>query len=108
MGCILKGCGQELTFNTYTKTTGLTGNMFWTNNLAAVWDQMTVGGGFNSLEESLSVLNIPVMIKRSFIHAEQVIGKWQWTALQESMKSAGKEEKSIAIKKLTIIRMCQL
>ena len=58
LGCIFKGCGQELTFNTYTKTTGLTGNMFWTNNLAAVWDQTTVGGGFNSLEESLSVLNI--------------------------------------------------
>ena len=99
MGCRFKGCGQELTFNTSTKTTGLTGNVFWTNNLAAVWGQMTVGGGFNSLEESLSVLNIPVMTKRSFIHAEQVIGKWWWTALEESMKSAGKEEKSIAIKK---------
>ena len=99
MGCRFKGCGQKLTFNTFTKTTGLTGNVFWTNNLAAVWGQMMVGGGFNSLEESLSALNIPVMTKRSFIHAEQVIGKWWWTALEESMKSAGKEEKSIAIKK---------
>ena len=43
MGCRFKGCGQELTFNTSTKTTGLTGNVFWTNNLAAVWGQMTVG-----------------------------------------------------------------
>lgn len=52
MDCKFKGCGQELTFATSTKTTGLTGKMFWTNNLAAVWGQMTVGGGFNSLEES--------------------------------------------------------
>ena len=64
MGCRFKGCGQEITFNTSTKTTGLTGNMLWTNSLAAVWGQMTVGGGFNSLEESLRVLNIPVMTKR--------------------------------------------
>ena len=54
---------------------------------------MTVGGGFNSLEESLSVL------KSSFVHTEQTIGKWWWTVLEESMKSAGKEEKQIAIDK---------
>ena len=28
MGCRFKGCGQELTFNTSTKATGLTGNVF--------------------------------------------------------------------------------
>ena len=50
MGCKFKGCGQELTFNTSTKATGLAGKYFWTNNLAAVWGQMSVGGGFNSLE----------------------------------------------------------
>ena len=76
MGCKFKGCGQELTFNTSTKATGLTGKHFWTNNLAAVWGQMSVGGGFNSLEESLSVFNIPVMTQRSFVHTEQMIGKW--------------------------------
>ena len=99
MGCKFKGCGQELTFATSTKTAGLTGKMFWTKNLAAVWGQMTVGGGFNSLEESLSVLNIPVMTKRSFVHAEHMIGKWWWTILEESMLSAGKEEKQIAVTK---------
>ena len=67
MGCKFKGCGQELTFNTSTKATGLT-EIFWTNNLAAVWGQMSIGGGFNSLEESLSVFNIPVMTQRSFVH----------------------------------------
>ena len=99
MGCKFKGCGQELTFNTSTKATGLTGKYFWTNNLAAVWGQMSVGGGFNSLEESLSVFNIPVMTQRSFVHTEQMIGKWWWKLLEESMISAGKEEKQIAINK---------
>ena len=99
IGCKFKGCGHELIFNTSTKTKGLTGNMFWTNNLAAVWGQMTTGGGFNTLEESLSVLNVPVMTKRSFVHTEQVIGKWWWSVLEESMKAAGREERQIAISK---------
>ena len=58
-----------------------------------------VGEGFSLLEESLSVLNIPMMTKRSFIHAEQVFGKWWWAALEKSMKSAGNEEKSMATNK---------
>ena len=40
---------------------------------------MSVGGGFNSLEEFLSVFNIPfVMTQRSFVLTEQMIGKWWW------------------------------
>ena len=98
VSCKFMGCGHELFFfNTSTKTKGLTGNMFWTNNLAAVWGQMTTGGGFNTLEESLSVLNVPVMTKRSFMHAEQITGKWWWSILEESMKSAGRGERQIAI-----------
>jgi len=73
--------------------------MFWTNNLAAVWGQMTTGGGFNTLEESLSVLNILVMTKRSFMHTEQIIGKLWWSILEGSMKAAGREERQIAINK---------
>ena len=99
MSCKFNGCGQQITFLTSTKTTGLTGRAHWTNNLAAVWGQMTIGGGSNSLEESVSVLGVPVMTKSSFIHTEQVIGKWWWTILEESMITAGKEEKQIAIQK---------
>ena len=44
-------------------------------------------------------LNIPVMTLRSLVHAEQMIGKWWWKLLEESMISAGKEEKQIAINK---------
>ena len=99
IGCKFKGCGHELIFNTSTKTKGLTGKMFWTNNLAAVWGQMTTGGGFNTLEESLSVLNVPVMTKQSCMHTEQIIGKWWWSVLEESMKAAGRQERQIAINK---------
>ena len=61
---------------------------------------MSVGGGFNSLEEFLSVFNIPfVMTQRSFVLTEQMIGKWWWKLLEESMISAGKEENQIAINK---------
>ena len=36
MSCKFNGCGQQITFATSTKTTGLTGRAHWTNNLAAV------------------------------------------------------------------------
>ena len=83
------------------KTKGLTGKMFWTNNLAAVWGQMTLttGGGFYTLKGSLSVLNAPVMTKCSFMHTEQIIGKWRWSIPEDSMKAAGREERLIAINK---------
>ena len=59
-----------------------------------MWGQMTVGGGFNLLQESLSVLGIPTMTKQFFIiDTERAIGKWWWTALEQSMLAAGKEEK---------------
>ena len=75
MGCKFNGCGQELTFATSTKISGLTGKLHWTNNLAAVWGQMTVGGGFNSLQEPMSVMDVPVMTKRSFVETERTSGK---------------------------------
>ena len=43
--------------------------------------------------------NIPVMTQRTFVHTEQMIEKWWWKLLEESMISAGKEEKQIAINK---------
>ena len=62
LGCQF-GCGKQLVFATSTKSTGLTGKKYWTNNLAAVWGQMAVGGGFNTLEETMCILGIPVMTK---------------------------------------------
>jgi len=93
------GCGQQITFAISIKTIGLTGRAQWTNNLAAVWGQMAVGGGFNSLEELMSALGVPVMTKSSFIYTERIIGKWWWIILEESILTAGKEEKQIAMQK---------
>jgi len=62
---------------------------------------MATGGGFNLLEESMSVLGIPVMTKKAFVHTEHIIGKWWWDQLEDSMKQAGIEEpynKGITIK----------
>ena len=41
---------------------------------------VTVGGGFNSLQESMSVMGVSVMMKQSFVETERVVGKWWWTA----------------------------
>ena len=64
---------------------------------------MVTGGGFNPLQESMSILGIPVMSKQSFMQTESQIGKWWWNAsqesVQESVKAAGKQEKQHAIEK---------
>jgi len=65
--------------------------------LAGVWGQMSTGGGHNTLAESMAVLGIPVMSKRSFMHTERQIGDWWSEELQKSMSEAGGEEKKLAI-----------
>jgi len=91
------GCGEKISFSTSTKVEAPNGKLYWSSNLAAVWGQMATGGGFNPLEESMSVLGIPVMTKKSFVHTEHMIGKWWWDQLEESMKQAGIEEREHAI-----------
>ena len=86
-----------MSFSTSTKVAGSKGNQYCTCNLAAVWGQMVTGGGFNALQESMSVLGIPVMSKQSFMQSERQIEEWWWNALQESIKAAGKEEKQFAV-----------
>ena len=60
---------------------------------------MVTGGGFNLLQESISIFDIPVMSKQSFMQTGCQIGEWWWNASQESMKAAGKQEKQYAIEK---------
>ena len=67
--------------------------------MAAVWGQMSTGGGHATLTETMAVLGIPTMTKKSFMAAEKRIGEWWWKLLQESMKVAGQEERAIAISK---------
>ena len=58
---------------------------------------MSTGGGHVTLQETMSVLGLPTMTKKSFMATEKRIGEWWWNHLQGSMKSAGEMEKTIAI-----------
>jgi len=85
-----------MSFPTSTKVSGPICN-HWATNFAAVWGQMATGGGFNSLQESMSIVGVPVMSKWSFIQTEQQTSREWWATLPESMKAAGREEKQHAI-----------
>lgn len=93
------GCGTTIQFSTSSKVTTPSGGRYWECNLSAVWGQMATGGGFTPLQEQMSVLGVPVMTKRAFIHTERAIGEWWWEVLGESMKAAGQEERQLAIQK---------
>ena len=57
---------------------------------------MTKGNGHTQLRDTMSVLGVPVMSKRSFTQTERSIGeRWQ-QCLEESMLEAGKQEKHLA------------
>ena len=61
---------------------------------------MATGGGHAPLTESMAVLGIPSLAKKSFIAIEKCIGDWWKSLLSESMKQAGEEEKkAIALSK---------
>ena len=64
--------------------------------MAAVWGKMAARGGHAPLTESMAVMGIPVMMKKTFIDAEKQIDQWWWTLLEDSMKEAGAAEKAIA------------
>lgn len=43
----------------------------WEVNLAAVWGQMSTGGGHSSLQQSIAFLGVPVMAKKSYTATEE-------------------------------------
>ncbi len=103
LASIFKGqcntCEHTITLQTSKKVKGPRSYNRWECNLAAVWGQMSTGQGHSQLEESLSVLGVPVMTKSSFISTERDIGE-QWKAdLQQSMVKAGQEERRLAEEK---------
>ena len=55
------------------------------------------GGGHATLTEALTVIGVPIMTRQSFVAAEKRIGEWWWTLFEDTMKSAGKEERSLTI-----------
>ena len=103
LASILKGhcekCDHTITLQTSKKVKGPCGYSRWECNLAAVWGQMSTGQGHSQLEESMSVLGVPVMTKASFISTEREIGEQWKVELQKLMVEAGREEKRLAEEK---------
>ena len=65
--------------------------------MAAVWGKMSTGGGNACLTETMSVLGVPALSKKSFIASEKAIGRSWKSALDDSMKEAAEIEKENAI-----------
>ena len=93
------GCGDTISLETSKKVNGPKGYPRWESKMAAVWGQMATGGGHTRLQETMSVLGVPVMSKTSFIVTERAIGEWWHKRLETSMLEAGKEEKRLAIER---------
>ena len=53
-------CDHTIQLETSKKVKGPRGYMRYESNLAAVWGQMATGAGHSQLEESMSVLGVPV------------------------------------------------
>ena len=103
LASIFKGhcekCDHTITFQTSKKVKEPRGYSRWECNLAAVWGQMSTGQGHSQLEESMSVLGVPVMTKAGFIFTEREIGEQWKVELQQLMVEAGQEEKRLAEEK---------
>ena len=89
-------CQFIIPFATSDKVTGPKGVFRWEVNLGAVWGQMSTGGGYARLKETMSTLGVQVMSPKSFIDTERSIGQWWQQQLQEVMADAGREEKRLA------------
>lgn len=89
-------CHLTIPLTTSQKVPGPKGYARWEANLAAVWGQMSTGGGHSKLKETMSTLGVPVMAPKNFVNTERSIGEWWQQQLQQSMAEAGKEEKRLA------------
>ena len=69
-------CNHTITLETAQKVKGPRKYCRWEWNVAAVWGQITTGGGHSQLQETMSVLDVPVITKSSFIWSEHDIGEW--------------------------------
>ena len=93
-----KGCGTESAFPKSSKVNCKVTRQSQKCNLAAVWGQMATGGGCSPLQESIPFLVcVAVMTKKSFMATGRALGKCWWKVLDVSMKSAGQEERHLAI-----------
>lgn len=69
---------------------------------------MTTGGEHSTLEETMSVLDVPVLTKCLLYSNERGIGKYWKQSLIDSMVQKGREEKRLAEEREgTIMRVFQ-
>ena len=61
--------------------------------------QISTGGGNAPLYETMSVLGMPVMTKKSFVATEKALVGHERESLEESMKEAAGEEKRNTIER---------
>ena len=92
-------CRMEIAFSTSQKVEGVGSGKRWECNVAAVWGQMSTGGGHAHLKETMSTLGVPTLTKKAFLATESAIDKCWWQSLAESMREAAEEEKRIAIER---------
>ena len=90
-------CGYKVDLETSQKVSGMTGYSRWEVNLAAVWGQMSTGGGHSTLTETMSFLGVPVMSRKNFMTTERTIGEWWREIFHQSMIEAGKQEREMAV-----------
>ena len=79
-------CKEEFSFPTSAKVNPMSSGKYWECNLAALWGQMATGGEHAPLTESMAVMGIPAMTKKSLIAIEKRISDWWWNLLQDSIK----------------------
>ena len=87
-------CDHSILLETSRKVKGPRVYRRWECNLAAVWGQMSTGGGHSKLQETIGVLGVPVMSARHFTNTERDIGEWWQKQLEEV---APKESHQISI-----------
>ena len=61
---VLTSCNTDFHLTTSRKVKGLSGRPYWESTLAAVWGQMSTGGGHATLTETMAILGIPNMTKK--------------------------------------------
>lgn len=84
---------------TSNKVKGPRGYNRWECNLAAVWGQVSTGGGHTPLMETMSVLGVPVMTKGNYASTERGLGEWRRSQFEKSCLESGAEEKKLAIER---------
>ena len=65
------GCHMEFQFSTSLRVQGMSGGHYWECNLAVVWGQMATGEGHAPLTESMAILGISSLTKKSFMSIEK-------------------------------------